>query len=59
MTTREAIAMFGGSARKMAEALGISTSAVYQWGATVPPRRAYEIRDIINATVDRSVHAGK
>jgi DNA-binding transcriptional regulator YdaS (Cro superfamily) len=44
MTTKEAVAMLGGSQRKLAEALGISTQAVAQWGGTVPELRSYQIR---------------
>lgn len=45
MQTKDAIAVFG-SRRKMADALGISTQATYQWGETVPKLRAYEILDL-------------
>lgn len=48
MTTKEALAMFGGSRRKLAEALGITTQAVAQWGDTVPLLREYQIREIVN-----------
>lgn len=45
MQTKDAIAVFG-SRRKMAEALGITTQAIYQWGEMVPKLRAYEILEI-------------
>lgn len=48
MTTKEAIAMFGGSRRKLAEALGISVQAVAQWGGEVPVLREYQIKEIVN-----------
>ena len=48
MTTKEAVAMFGGSRRRLAEALGITTQAVAQWGDTVPLLREYQIREIVN-----------
>ena len=47
MKTAEAIAKFNESTRELAEALGISTAAVYQWGDSVPELRAYQIREII------------
>lgn len=48
MTTKEAIAMFGGSRRRLAEALGISVQAVAQWGDMVPKLREYQIKEIVN-----------
>lgn len=48
MTTKEAIAMFRGSRRRLAEALGISVQAVAQWGDMVPKLREYQIREIVN-----------
>lgn len=48
MLTNEALELFGGKVRPLAEALGLSVQAVYAWGDTVPPLRAYQIRDIIN-----------
>lgn len=46
MTKHEAIALFDGSVRKLAEALGITEQAVHQWGETVPELRVYQIREI-------------
>jgi DNA-binding transcriptional regulator YdaS (Cro superfamily) len=45
MTVDAAIKVFG-SRRKLADALGISTQAIYQWGEYVPKLRAYEILEI-------------
>ena len=47
MRTEDAIKEFGNSVRELAEALGITREAIYQWGEEVPPLRAYEIRDIL------------
>lgn len=43
MKTEDAAKWFGGK-RKMADALGISPSAVTQWGDTVPEVRQYQIQ---------------
>ena len=48
MTTKEALAMFGGSRRRLAESLGISVQAVAQWGDEVPKLREYQIKEILN-----------
>ena len=45
MKTSEAINLFGNVAN-LAGALGISVQAVYQWGDTVPPLRAYQITEM-------------
>jgi len=47
MTTEEALKAFGGSVRNLAGALGLSVQAIYAWGDTVPPLRAYQLRDIL------------
>lgn len=47
MKTQEAIQLFDNSVRQLAESLQITTAAVYQWGDTVPPLRAYQIRDLV------------
>lgn len=47
MTKDEAIKAFGSQA-KLAEALGLSRAAVSLWGETVPPLRAYQIREILD-----------
>ena len=46
MTKQEAIDLFDGSIRKLAEALGITEQAVSQWGDEVPELRAYQIREL-------------
>ena len=46
MKTSEAINEFG-DALGLANALGITRAAIYQWGETVPPLRAYQIRDLL------------
>jgi transcriptional repressor of cell division inhibition gene dicB len=46
MKKEEALAVFNGSQRRLAEALGLSVQAVNQWGDEVPPLRAYQIREI-------------
>lgn len=42
MRTSAAIKHFGSPA-KLAEALGITVQAIYQWGETVPKGREFEI----------------
>lgn len=46
MKTEDAIKAFG-SAKALADALGIWPQAVYAWGDTVPELRAYQIKDIL------------
>lgn len=48
MTKQEALAHFGGSVRKLAEALGLSTAAVYAWPDEIPELRFYQIRDLVS-----------
>jgi len=45
MKTSCAIKLFG-SIKALADALGITVHAVYQWGEDVPKLRVYEIREI-------------
>lgn len=40
----EEVAEFFGSHNAMAKAIGISASAVYQWGDIVPPSRRENVR---------------
>lgn len=47
MKTNEAIELFGGR-RELAQALGVSVQATYQWGDVVPELRVYQLRDIIS-----------
>lgn len=49
MKTDAAIGLFNNSVRELADALGITTAAIYQWGEEVPDLRAYQIRDIVAA----------
>lgn len=44
MRTDETIEFFGGSVRNLAEAIGISQSAINQWGDTVPMSRRTSVR---------------
>jgi len=46
MTKKEAIEAFG-SAKALADALGITEAAVSQWGETIPELRVYQIRCIL------------
>ena len=46
MTKQEAISRFG-SIKALADVLGITREAIYQWGDVVPALRAYEIRDLL------------
>ncbi|MBO2582512.1 Cro/CI family transcriptional regulator [Shewanella algae] len=45
MKTSDAISHFG-SKTNLANALGVTHSAVCQWGEEVPPRRAYQLERI-------------
>ena len=45
MTKADVITYFGG-ARKAAEALGIATASVHQWGERVPPLRQLQLESI-------------
>ena len=49
MKTIEAVQLFSGSRRKLANALDISVAAISQWGEEIPPLRAYQIRDLVQA----------
>lgn len=46
MNTQDAIDAFG-SPLRLADALGITRAAIYQWGETVPPLREYQIRELL------------
>ena len=46
MTKEEAIAAFG-SAKAIAEALGITEAAVSQWPDIVPELRQYQLREVL------------
>lgn len=43
MKTQEAADFFGGK-KKLADALGVSASAVTQWGENIPVIRQYQIQ---------------
>lgn len=45
MTTKQAIKL-AGSGKALAELLGISRSAVSQWGRKVPELREYKLREL-------------
>jgi DNA-binding transcriptional regulator YdaS (Cro superfamily) len=46
MTKEQAILAFG-TARALAEAIGVTEQAVSQWGETVPELRVYQIKAIL------------
>lgn len=48
MTKDEAIKLFDGSVRKLADALGITEQAISQWGENVPELRVYQIRELLS-----------
>jgi hypothetical protein len=48
MKTSNAIELFG-SVRALADALGITVHAIYQWGDEVPKLREYEIKEILES----------
>ena len=47
MKTDDAIRRFNNSVRELAQSLGITSAAIYQWGDTVPALRVYQIREIL------------
>lgn len=53
MTKEEALAAYGGSVSALADALGISTSAIYQWeeGKPIPADKALRIRFVLKPEV--------
>lgn len=57
MTTKEALALFGDSYRKLAEALGITEQAVRQWGDSVPELRVYQIKCVAGQVGHRALPA--
>lgn len=54
MTYEEAISKFDGSARRMAEALGVSVPAVQYWKSTgvIPTVREFQIKVLTDANKD-------
>lgn len=55
MSKDEALAAYGGSVSALADALGISTSAIYQWegGKPIPPDKALRIRFVLKPELFR------
>lgn len=51
MKTEDAIKLFKG-VRPLAEALGITREAIYQWGDSVPALRVYQIKDLVAARAE-------
>ncbi|WP_018693556.1 Cro/CI family transcriptional regulator [Algicola sagamiensis] len=45
MKKAEAVKHFGDT-KKLARALNITPSSIYQWGETIPPLRAFQIERI-------------
>ncbi|WP_027858458.1 Cro/CI family transcriptional regulator [Marinobacterium jannaschii] len=56
LKTDDAIKHFGGrdngGVKKMAEALGVTTNAIYQWGPFVPQLRALELKEITGGALE-------
>lgn len=55
MRTADVIAVFG-SARALADFLGVSKSAISQWGDVVPELREYKLREK-RPTIDTEIAA--
>jgi len=49
MSKTEALSLFGGRVRALAQALGITQQAVSQWGEIIPPLRSFQIAEIVAA----------
>ncbi len=58
MKLHEALKAFK-TVRRIAEHLSISVQAVYAWGETVPPLRAYQLRELQCALVDSNGESKK
>lgn len=58
MKTQDVINFFGG-AREAAEALGLSTQAIYQWGTDVPRTRQAHIELATKGKVKRDKDSRK
>ncbi len=60
MKTAEVIEFFGG-ARQTAEALGVSTQAIYSWGDEVPKSRQGHVELASKGKIkrDKPVHGAK
>ncbi|MBB3103765.1 Cro/CI family transcriptional regulator [Azomonas macrocytogenes] len=53
MKTTDATAYFG-SKKKLAEALGISPSAVTMWGSVIPELRQFQLERLTNGALKAS-----
>lgn len=51
MTTDEVIEYYGGDRRRVAEALGVWVSAVYQWGEEPPLLRQYQLEALTDGAL--------
>lgn len=49
MNKSEALSYFNNSVSELAGALGISSASISQWGEKIPPLRAYQIKEIVEA----------
>lgn len=47
MKTSDVLPQFNNSVKDLADALGITREAIYQWNGQVPRLREYEIKDIL------------
>lgn len=56
MNMTDAVAHFG-SKKKLADALGISPSAVTMWGESIPELRQYQIERLTKGKLARSADA--
>ena len=46
MKKKQAIQLAGGTAKALADLLGLTESAVSQWGEDLPQLRVYQLRDL-------------
>jgi len=44
MKTQDAIQLMGGSAKDLADLLGITPSAISQWGENLPEKRVWQLQ---------------
>lgn len=59
MRTKEAVALFGGSKTKLAQALGITRQAVSNWGEVVPETRQWQIELFLRRRDDLAANPAK
>lgn len=50
------VAEYFGSIKGLAEALGITTQAIYQWGGIIPAVRQYQIQVITKGKLKAAPH---